>query len=90
MLGFVLNNNYVEFNGKGKQQLLGRAIETKCVLPYICIFINRVEAGFLESQKHKPMFCFVILITSFLFRLMERNSYISSLKNLMKLNTIYT
>ena len=50
MLEILLNNNYIEFNGKGKQQLLSKAIETKCVLQYICVFMDRVETGFLESQ----------------------------------------
>ena len=78
MLEFVLDNNYVEFNGKVKQLLSGRAIEAKCVLPYTYIFMDRVEAGFLGSQKHKPMLCFRYINDIFF------KSYRSSLKNLMK------
>ena len=43
MLEFVLNKNYIEFNGKGRQQLLvsyftqGKAIESRCVLQYTCV-----------------------------------------------------
>ena len=58
MLEFLLNNSYVEFNGKSKQQLLCRTIETKFVIPYAWIFMDRVGSSFLESKKHKPMICF--------------------------------
>ena len=43
MLEFVLKSNYFEFNRKVKQQLSGTAIETKCALPYACIFMDKVE-----------------------------------------------
>ena len=49
MLGFVLENNYFEFNGNVKQQLSSTAIGTKCAPPYACIFMNKVEIGLLES-----------------------------------------
>ena len=31
------------------------AIGAKCAPPYACIFMDKVEAGFLESKKHKPV-----------------------------------
>ena len=49
MLGFVLKNNYFEFNGNVKQQLSSTAIGTKCAPPYACIFMDKVETGLLES-----------------------------------------
>ena len=58
MLEFVLKNNYFEFNGNVKQQLSGTAIGTKRAPPYACIFIDKVETDFLESQKLKPMVWF--------------------------------
>ena len=27
----------------------GKAIKTRCVLQYTCVFMDRVETGFLES-----------------------------------------
>ena len=58
MLEFVLKNNYFEFNGKLNNSLLGLTIGTKCAPPYACIFMDKVDTGFLESQKHKPMVWF--------------------------------
>ena len=45
-------------NGNIKQQLSGTAIGTKCAPPYACIFMDKVETDFLESQKLKPMVWF--------------------------------
>ena len=58
MLEFVLKNNYFEFNRNVKQQLSGTAFGTKCAPPYACIFMDKVETDFLESQKLKPMVWF--------------------------------
>ena len=58
MAGFVLKNNYFEFNGKVKQQPSGTVIGTKLVPPYACIFMNQVETEFLESQIYKPLIWF--------------------------------
>ena len=58
MLEFVLKNNYFEFNGNAKQLLSGTTIETKCGPPYACVFIDKLETDFLESQKLKPMVWF--------------------------------
>ena len=58
MLEFVLKNNYFEFNGNVKQQLSGTAIGTKCAPLYACIFTDKVETDFLESQKLKSIVWF--------------------------------
>ena len=36
---FVLKNNFFEFNGSVKQQVLGAAVGTKCASAYACIYI---------------------------------------------------
>ena len=58
MAKFVLKNNYFEFNGKVKQQILGAAIGTKFAPPYACIFMDEVETSFLETQEMKPLVWF--------------------------------
>ena len=49
------------FNGKIKQQLSDTAIGTKCAPLYACIFMDKVETGFVESQKHKLMIWFLYI-----------------------------
>ena len=51
MADFVLKNNYFEFNGQFKQQISGSAIGTKFAPPYACLFMDKTETDFLESQK---------------------------------------
>ena len=53
MADFVLKNNYFEFDSCIKQQISGTAIETKFA-PYPCIFMDKVEGAFLESENTKP------------------------------------
>ena len=55
---FVLKNNYIEFNSKVKQQISGTAIGTKFAPPYACMFMDKVEASFLEAQEMKPLVWF--------------------------------
>ena len=55
MAKFVLKNNYFEFKGKVKQQISGTAIETKFAPPYACIFMDKVETNFLETQEMKSL-----------------------------------
>ena len=55
MLEFLLKNNYFRFNGNLKQQLPDTATGTKSTSPYACIFMDKLKAGFLESQKLQPM-----------------------------------
>ena len=58
MAKFVLKNNYLEFNDKIKQQILGTAIRTKFAPPYACIFMEEVETSFLDTQELKPLVWF--------------------------------
>ena len=46
MVEFVLNNNYFEFNGKVKKQLLGTAIGTKFAPVYASIFMDKLQECF--------------------------------------------
>ena len=54
MAEFVLKNNYFEFNSKIKKQISGTAIGTKFAPAYACIFMDKVENDFLESEAIKP------------------------------------
>ena len=47
MARFVLKNIFFEFDTKIKQQISGTAIGTKFAPPYTCIFMERVETGFV-------------------------------------------
>ena len=58
MADFVLKNNYFEFNGQIKQQISGTAIGTKFVPPYACLFMDKTETDFLESQELQPLLWF--------------------------------
>ena len=54
MVGFVLNNNHFEFDSCAKKQISSAVVGTKFAPPYACIFMNRVEKEFLESENIKP------------------------------------
>ena len=54
MAEFVLKNNFFEFNNRIKQQISGTAIGTQCAPTYACIFMDKVETKFLETQTDKP------------------------------------
>ena len=58
MADFVLKNNYFEFNGQIKQQISGTAIGTKFAPPYACLFMNKIETAFLETQQLQPLVWF--------------------------------
>ena len=55
MAEFVLKNNLFEFNSKVFQQISGIAIGTKFAPPYACIYMDRVEQDFLETQELQPL-----------------------------------
>ena len=55
MAEFVLKNNFFEFDSKVKQQIYGTAIGTKFAPQYACIFMDKVEINFLETQVVKPL-----------------------------------
>ena len=51
MADFVLKNNYFEFNRQIKQQMSGATIGTKFAPPYGCLFMDKIETAFLETQQ---------------------------------------
>ena len=55
MADFVLKNNYFEFNEQIKQQISGTAIGTKFAPPYACLFMDKIETAFLETQELQPL-----------------------------------
>ena len=50
---FVLKNNYFEFDSCIKQQISGTAIGTKFTPLYACIFMDKVQNAFHESENTK-------------------------------------
>ena len=54
MAGFVLKNNFFEFNGDVKVQKSGTTIGTKFAPPYAYISMDEVETEFLKSQELQP------------------------------------
>ena len=50
MANFAFENNYFEFNGYVKQQILGAAKGTKFAAPNVCIFMDKVETRFSENR----------------------------------------
>ena len=54
MADFILKNNYCEFNSCIKQQISGTAIRTKFTPPFACVFMDKVESAFFESENTKP------------------------------------
>ena len=58
MADFVLKNNYFEFNGQIKQQIPGTAIGSKFSPPYPCLFKDKIETNFLETQELQPLVWF--------------------------------
>ena len=55
MAEFVLKNNLLEFNNKVFQQISRTAIGTTFATPYACIYMDRVEQDFLETQELQPL-----------------------------------
>ena len=55
MAEFALRNNYFEFNNQVKHQISGTAIGTKFAPTYACIFIDEIEANFLQTQEFQPL-----------------------------------
>ena len=58
MADFVLKNNYFEFKGQIKPEISGIAIGTKFAPPYACLFIDKIETAFLETQELQPLVWF--------------------------------
>ena len=60
----VLKNNFFEFDSKVKQ-ISVIAIGTKSARPYTCIFMNKLEIDFLETQTVKPLVCLIYIDNTF-------------------------
>ena len=58
MACFVLENNHFEFNGDVKKQIAGTAIGRKFAPPHASIFMDDLEAKFLQSQSLQPLVSF--------------------------------
>ena len=58
MTDFVLKNNYFEFNGQIKQQISGTVIGTNFVPPCACLFMDKIETAFPETQELQPLVWF--------------------------------
>ena len=54
MADFLLKNNYIDFDSCIKQQISGTARGTKFASACACIFMDKVESAFLESENTKP------------------------------------
>ena len=48
---FVLKNNFFQFNGFVKQQVLETVIGTKSASTYTCIYMDEVDPEFLRTQE---------------------------------------
>ena len=55
MARLVLQNNNFEFNGIVKQEIAGTAIGTKFAAKYACIFMDKLESDFLNTQEYLPL-----------------------------------
>ena len=56
--GFVLQNNYFEFNGIVKQQISGTAVGTKFAPTYACIFMDKLETDLINTQEILALACY--------------------------------
>ena len=54
MAEFMLKNNFFEFETKITQKISGTAIGTKFVPPYACLFMDKIENDFFDSEIVKP------------------------------------
>ena len=58
MAEFVLNNNYFESGGKMFHQISETTFGTKFAPPSACIFMDKLKADFLKTQKLQPFVWF--------------------------------
>ena len=54
MAEFILKNNFFEFETKIIQQISRTAIGTTSAPPYVCLFMDRIENDFVDSEIVKP------------------------------------
>ena len=50
----MFTTKFFEFNSKIKQQIYDTGISTKFVPPYTCLFMDKFEASYLETQQYQP------------------------------------
>ena len=55
MADFLLKNNYFDFNGQVKNQILGTAIGTEFAPTYACILTDEIENKFLQTQEFQHL-----------------------------------
>ena len=58
MTDFVLKNNYFEFNKQIRLHISGTAFGTKFAPPYACLFMDKIETAFLETQELQSLVWF--------------------------------
>ena len=51
MTDFILRNKYFQFNAQIKQQISGTAVGTEFAPPYACLFMDKIETAFVETQE---------------------------------------
>ena len=56
MAKFVLQNNFLEFDGETKQKISETAIDTKFAPLYAYIFMVQVESEILKTQNHQSLY----------------------------------
>ena len=54
MAEFILKNNFFEFETKIIQQISEATIETRFAPPYACLFMDRIDNAFFDSEIFKP------------------------------------
>ena len=79
MADFVLKNNYVEFYRQIKQQMFGTAIGTKFAPPYACLFMDKIEIAFIETQELQPLVRFRYIDDIFFIRTHGEQTFLRSL-----------
>ena len=73
---FVLKSNVFEFNMKIKQQASTTTISIKLAPPYTCLFMDKFQTSFLETQQLQPLVWFRYVEDISLYGRMERKNLI--------------
>ena len=84
---FVLKNNYFDLDGQIKQQISGTAISTKFAPPYACLFMNKIETAFLETQELQPLVLFRYIDDIFFIWARSEQELQTFLRSLNELHT---
>ena len=75
---FVRENNYFEFNGDVKKHISVPEIGAKFAPPDTYLFMDDIEAKFLQFQSLQPVVWFRYIDNIFLFRLIAKTNLKSS------------